>query len=286
MQTVPLTPFMGVEVKNVQLATATDASTTAALRRLMAEHSLLLFRDQYDLTPGAHVAFSRGFGELEEHVLSDFCLEGHPEIFVVSNIIENGKHIGAFGGSKAYHSDLAYLPEPSMGSVFRCLECPAEGGETAFISMFAVYDALPPEQQQWLSERTAVFDYVWHYERYHTDRPPLSDEQRKRVPPIEQPCVRAHPETGRPALYVSPTWVRRFGDLSETESEPLLQELLAFACDDRFAYYHTWQPGDVLIWDNRSSMHKACPFDEQNTRRLMHRTTIKGHAPIAYAMPS
>ena len=160
MQIKPLTPFMGVEVQDVQLANATDAETSAALRRLMAEHSLLLFRDQHDLTPSAHVEFSATFGELEEHVLSDFCLDGHPEIFVVSNIVENGKHIGAFGGSKAYHSDLAYMPKPSMGSVFRCLECPEEGGETAFISMFAVYDALPSEKQQWLTGRTAVFDCV------------------------------------------------------------------------------------------------------------------------------
>ncbi|MBT6273635.1 MAG: TauD/TfdA family dioxygenase [Chromatiales bacterium] len=286
LNTVPLTSFMGARVDDIDLSQPLDDNVMEAIRQALAEHSLLLFPTQTNLTPKRQIEFSRCFGQLEEHVLSNFCLEGHPEIFVVSNIIENGQHIGAFGGSKAYHSDLAYIPEPSLGSVFRCLECPPEGGETAFISMFAVYDALDPGRQAWLRERTAVFDYVWFYERHHTDRPALSQAQKDRVPPLEQPCVRMHPVTGRPALYVSPTWVRRFGDMSEADSEPLLEELLAFACDDRFAYYHRWTPGDVLVWDNRSSMHKACPFDEEGSRRLMHRTTVKGDAPIMFRVTS
>lgn len=284
-QLTPLTPFMGQRVDGIDLASQLDQSTVDAIAVSLAEHSVLLFKGQQHLTPQAHVEFSRRLGQLESHVLRHYCLEEFPEVFVVSNIVENGKHIGAFGGSKEYHSDLAYLPEPSMGSVFRCLECPEEGGETAFISMFAAYDALDEDTKNWLKARTTVLDYVWYYERTHlkTGRPPLSEAQKAAVPPIEQPCVRAHPVTGRPALYVSPTWVRRFGDMSEEDSQPHLDKLLAFACDDRFAYYHRWTSGDVLIWDNRSTMHRACPFDETGTRRLMHRTTIKGDRPIAYA---
>ncbi len=284
-QLTPLTPFMGQRVDGIDLASPLEQSTIDAIAVSLAEHSVLLFKGQQHLTPEAHVAFSRRLGQLESHVLRHYCLDEFPEVFVVSNIVENGKHIGAFGGSKEYHSDLAYLPEPSLGSVFRCLECPEEGGETAFISMFAAYDALDEDTKTWLKARTTVLDYVWYYERTHlkTGRPPLSEAQKAAVPPIEQPCVRAHPLTGRPALYVSPTWVRRFGDMSEEDSQPHLDKLLAFACDDRFAYYHRWTPGDVLIWDNRSTMHRACPFDETGTRRLMHRTTIKGDRPIAYA---
>jgi taurine dioxygenase len=283
LTTRPLSPVMGAIVEDIDLSAPLDSTTIDALRDALADNSLLLFRNQHNLTAQSHVQFSAMFGELEKHVLSNFCLPGHEEIFVVSNIIENGHHIGAHGGSKSYHSDLAYLPEPSMGSVFRCLECPAEGGQTAFISMFKVFDALSEQRKLWLGERSAVFDYVWWYEKNHVGvRAPLTEEQKRAVPPLEQPCIRQHPHNGRPALYVSPTWVRRFGDLSEEESRPILDELIEFASDDRFAYYHQWSVGDVLIWDNRSSMHKVCGYDDKNTRRLMHRTTIKGDRPIQW----
>ena len=279
----PLSPVMGMRVNDLDLADGVDEEQLAGIRAALAEHCLLLFPAQHRLTPTEHIEFSARLGELEDHVLKDFCLPGHPEIFVVSNIIEDGKHIGAYNGSKTYHSDLAYLPEPSMGSVFRCLECPSEGGETAFINMFAAYAALPEARKQWLHGRKVIFDYVWDYDRRHGGiRPPLTEAQKARVPPLEQPCVRRHPESNKPALFVSPTWVRGFAGMSDEESQPVLDELLEFACDDRFAYYHAWTPGDVLIWDNRSTMHRACPYDDEGTRRLMHRTTIKGDAPVAW----
>ena len=280
----PLDDVMGMRINALDLADGVDAVQLGAIRAALAEHCLLLFPAQHRLTPEAHIEFSERLGVLEEHVLKDFCLPGHPEIFVVSNIIENGKHIGAHGGSKSYHSDLAYMPEPSMGSVFRCLECPPEGGETAFVNMFAVYAALSDERKAWLAGRNVIFDYVWDYERRFTGvRPPLSEAQKARVPPVAQPSVRRHPESNKPALFVSPTWVRAFEGMSDEESKPILDELLAVACDDRFAYYHSWTPGDVLIWDNRSTMHRVCPYDDEGSRRLMHRTTIKGDAPIAWA---
>lgn len=283
LNTRPLSPAMGLIVDDIDLSAPLDAATASAIRTTLADNTLLLFRNQHELSPESHVRFSALFGELEQHVLSQFCLADHPEIFVVSNIIENGRHIGAHGGSKTYHSDLAYLPEPSMGSVFRCLECPQEGGETAFISMFKVFDALSDERKHWLSERSVVFDYVWDYERRFTGlRDPLTEAQKDAVPPLQQPCIRVHPENGRAALYVSPTWVRRFTDMSDAESQPILDELMEFACQDRFAYCHQWSVGDVLVWDNRSSMHKVCDYDATNTRRLMHRTTIKGDRPIRW----
>lgn len=277
-----LTPFMGAELHGVQLGERLSAPDLAAIRHALAERSVLLFRGQ-NLSPEAHIAFSRRLGPLEDHVLQNFCLPGHPEIFVVSNIIENGRHIGAYGGSKTFHSDLAYMAEPSLGSVFHCLECPEEGGETAFASMFAAYDALPAERRAWLEGRKAVYDYAWDYARRHTTRPALTDEQKRKTPPVSHPCIRSHPETGRKALFLSPVWVRTFEGMSEAESRPIINELCAFATGPDFIYTHRWRPGDVLIWDNRSSIHKACPFDEQNTRRLMHRTTIRGDRPFLAA---
>ena len=279
----PLTDVMGVEVRGVDLAAPMSAATFAAVRQALGDHSILLFRAQHALTPERQVAFSRGFGVLESHVLRDFCLPGLPEVFVVSNIVENGRHIGAYGGSKEFHSDLAYMAEPSLGSIFRCLECPEGEGETQFASMFAAYDALPAARRAWLDGAKAVFDYAWDYDRRHPDRPPLSPEQAAKAPPVTHPCVRTHPDTGRRTLFLTPYWVRTFVGMDEAASHDLLTEITDFATQDRFTYTHSWRPGDVVIWDNRSTLHRACPFDETNSRRLMHRTTVRGDRPYLAA---
>ena len=273
-----LASFMGAEVHGLDINQPLSDETFATLRRKLAERSILLIRNQ-DLSPVSHITFSQRFGELEAHVLQNFCLDGHPEIFVVSNIKENGKHIGAYGGSKEYHSDLAYIERPSLGSVFYCLECTREGGETSFVSMFEVHDALPEDRREWLTRQKAVFDYPWNHKIRNAHRPPLSKAQIVETPPVSHPCVRSHPETRRRAAFFSPIWIRNFEGMTEGESQPILAKLCDFAMQPKFTYVHKWRPGDVLIWDNRSSMHKAMPFDEVNGRRRMHRTTICGDRP-------
>jgi taurine dioxygenase len=224
---------------------------------------------------------SRRFGPLEEHVLTQFLLPGHPEIFVVSNIVENGKHIGAYGGAQDFHSDLAYMREPSLGSVFRCLECPDVGGETAFASMYTAYDALPDAMRARVAELNAVYDYVWSYERRLAPlRGPLSEAQKAKTPLVVHPRVRTHPETGRHGLFLSFNFIRRFEGMTEDDSQQLVRELVEFATQPKFIYTHKWRPGDIVMQDNRNSMHRACPFDHQGTRRLMHRTTIRGDTPF------
>jgi taurine dioxygenase len=275
----PLTPNIGCRVEGIDLALPMTDGEFAGLRRALADHTVLVLPGQ-DLTPEQHIAFSRRFGPLEDHVLSNFCLPGHPEIFVVSNIVENGKHIGAFGGSKRYHSDLSYMEEPSLGSLFYCLECPTGSGQTAFISMEAAYAALPADMRRRLLGLNGVHDYVWNYERAHTARGPLSEAQKAKTPPVVHPAVRSHPETGRPSLFLSEVFTRTFEGENEAESQRLIKELMAFAEQPPFVYVHEWTPGDMLIWDNRSSVHKAMPFDEANARRRMHRTTVRGDRPF------
>jgi taurine dioxygenase len=275
----PLTPHIGCRVDGVDIAQPMTDEEFAALRRALAEHTVLVLPDQ-DPTPAQHIEFSRRFGPLEDHVLSNFCLAGHPEIFVVSNIVENGRHIGAYGGSKRYHSDLSYMAEPSLGSLFHCLECPEGSGETAFASMQGAFGALPQAMQDRLLGLDAVHDYVWNYAWAHTGRPPLTEAQKAKTPPVVHPAVRSHPETGRPALFISEVFTRCFVGVDEAASQALIRELMAFAEQPEFVYVHEWTPGDLLIWDNRSAVHKAMPFDETNARRRMHRTTVKGDRPF------
>ena len=274
----PLTANIGCRVDGVDVAAPMSDAVFADLRRALAEHAVLVLPGQ-DITPEDHIAFSRRFGPLEDHVLSDFCLEGHAEIFVVSNIVENGRHIGAFGGSKRYHSDLSYLAEPSMGSLFYCLECPSGSGQTAFVNMAAVFEALPGQTRRRLSTLNAVHDYVWNYERSHTARAPLTETQKAKTPPVVHPAVVTHPETGRKSLYISEVFARTFEGEDETESRKLISEIMEFAERPQFVYVHEWTAGDLIVWDNRSAVHKAMPFDEANARRRMHRTTVRGERP-------
>ena len=277
----PLTSTFGLELTGIDLSKTMVDEDFAALRQNFSEAGILLFRGQGHISPADQVNFSQRFGPLEEHVLTQFLLPDYPEIFVVSNIIEGGKHIGAHGGSKEYHSDLAYLEEPSLGSVFRCLECPERGGETSFVSMAAAYDALPKKLQGIFDELDAVYDYAWSYDRRMAKiRGPLSEAQRAKTPPIIHPAVRAHPETGRKSLFLSDIWVRQFVGMNEEDSQDLLAEAMEVVKRPDAEYKHPWRPGDIVMWDNRSTMHRACPFDEENTRRLMHRTTIKGDRPL------
>lgn len=283
IELVPLGSVIGQEVGGVDLSQPLSDATIASVRRTLAENSILLFRAQSSLTPSGLIEFSRRFGDLLHHVVSDFLMPGHPEIFIVSNIVENGRNIGAHGGAKNWHSDLSYMAEPSLGSVFHCLECPEHGGETEFASMYAAWDALPPERQHWLLDQRVVYDYAWHYEHFLTHRKPLSDAQKATIPPVTHPAVRTHPETGRNALYVSHQLVKHFEGMSIEDSQPIIKELMDFATRAEFTYRHAWRPGDVVFWDNRSAMHRACPFDEKAERRLMHRTTIKGDRPYLQA---
>jgi taurine dioxygenase len=281
LTTQPLHPKFGVEILGLDLAQAVSDDDFAFVRRAFAEAGVALIRGQDHISPDDHIAFSRRFGPLEEHVLTQFLLPGHPEIFVVSNIIENGRHIGAHGGATQYHSDLAYLAKPSLGSIFRCIECPDDGGETAFVSMAAAFDALPDALRRRLLGLDAVYDYAWSYDRRMAKiRGPLTAEQKAKTPVIMHPAVRAHPETGRAALFLSDVWVRCFEGMDEAESQALLAEVMAIAKAPEAEYRHRWRPGDIVLWDNRSTMHRVCPYDAENTRRLMHRTTITGERPV------
>lgn len=271
-----LTEHVGSRISGLDLSRPVSEEAYRRIRRELADRSVLFIPGQHGLSPDRQIAFSRRFGELEHHVLQNFCLPGHPEIFVVSNIVENGRNIGAYRGSKHYHSDLSYMKEPSMGSLFYCLECPEQGGETCFASMFAAFDALPAHRRNWLKSRNAIHDYVWNHERRHQHRSPLSKEQKSRTPPVVHPAVIRHPENGRSALYISETFTRRFEGMNDADSGEIVEELTDFVSQPRFEYRHRWSPGDLIIWDNRSVVHKQLPFDDQNTRRRMHRTTIRG----------
>ncbi len=242
---------------------------------------MLVFRDQR-ITPQQQIDFSQRFGPLQIHVLHQFQLTGHPEILVVSNIIENGHAIGLGDAGHYWHSDLSYKEHPSLGSMLHAQELPADGGDTLFANMHLAWDTLPAPLRQAACGRRAEHSYLAKYEELRQRspwRPKLSDAQVAQVMPVEHPIVRTHPETGRKALFVSEHFTTRISGLPDDESRDLLAQLFAHSVRPEHIYRHRWQPHDMVFWDNRSLMHLAagCPEDQ---RRRLNRTTIEGDVPF------
>jgi taurine dioxygenase len=280
LQIRPLPGSFAAEVIGLDLSQPLAADDFRRIHRAHLDHHVLVFRDQR-ITPAQQVAFSRRFGALQRHVLHQFHLAGHPEILVVSNIVEDGKPQGLGDAGHYWHSDLSYKETPSLGSMLLAQELPADGGDTLFADQHAAWDSLPPALQQRVRELKAEHSYLAKYEELRARspwRPKLSDEQIAQVKPVVQPVVRTHPETGRLALFVSEHFTTRIVGLPEAESRALLDELFAHSTPPSLQYRHRWQPHDMVFWDNRSVLHLAagCPADQ---RRSLHRTTIEGDAP-------
>lgn len=275
----PLTPGFGAEVLGLDLRDAPSPAILDALRQALDKHSLLVLRAQH-ISETQHVELSRGFGELMIHVLKQFLTASHPEIYVLSNVAENGKPIGNHKEGWNWHSDLSYMAEPSMGSLLHAIEVPPEGADTLFASMHAAYEGLPVEMQERIRPLKAVHSYAGYYGKAFADRAPLSEEQKARTPDVIQPVVRTHPSTGRLSLYVGQDIVKEIQGLEPEEGAQLLAELNAHAIRDEFVYRHQWQAHDLVIWDNRCTMHCATPYDDNAYRRVMHRTTVKGERPF------
>ena len=281
----PTGAALGAEIGGIDLSRELDDATFDAIVEAFHRYEVVFFRDQ-TLTPEQHVAFSRRFGELEHHVRADRCRPGYPELFVVSNVIENGKPIGSQDAGLFWHSDLCYMAEPSRGSIFYAREVPIgdDGeplGDTLFASATAAYAALPAETKRRIDGLQAVNSYEKGYnrERNGGKRPPLTDEQKRRTPDIAHPVVRTHPFTGRKCLFVNEGYTSRIVGMDGPEGDALLNELLEHATDARFIYRHKWRVGDLLIWDNCATQHLAIPNYELPKRRVMERATVKGSRP-------
>jgi taurine dioxygenase len=279
MKLVPITPHIGIEVQDVDLRQPMAAADFALVRQALNAHSVLLFRDQA-IDEGQHVAFSRRFGSLLGHVLTHFLMKEHPEVYVLSNVREQGRPIGNHKEGWNWHSDLSYKTEPSLGALLYALEVPPEEGDTWFASMHAAWDGLDAQTQEQIRSLRATHSYATYYGKAFADRNPLSDEQKAAVPDVSHPLVRTHPETGRLSLYVGQDVVKCIDGLPEAEGAELLARLNAHATAPRFAYRHKWRAGDLLVWDNRSTMHCATPYDDVAYRRVMHRTTVAGDRPF------
>lgn len=284
LPTVTVRPFdgpLGAEVIGLDLSRPLADETFRRIHRAHLDHHVLVFRDQR-ITPQQQIDFSRRFGPLQIHVLHQFRLPGHPEILVVSNIVENGKPIGLGDAGHYWHSDLSYKETPSLGSMLHAQELPAEGGDTLFANQHLAWDTLPEHLRRAVEGLRAEHSYLAKYEELRQRspwRPKLSEAQIAEVKPVMHPVLRTHPETGRKALFVSEHFTTRIVGLPDDESRDLLAQLFAHSVKPEHIYRHRWQPRDMVFWDNRSVTHLATGYPDHLRRRL-NRTTIEGDRPF------
>lgn len=277
----PFNAALGAEIVGIDLALPLNDQDFARVHLAHLEHGVVVFRDQH-LTPEQHIAISRRFGELQIHVLRQFLLANHPEVFIISNIVNDGEPVGLGDAGKFWHSDLSYKDTPSLGSMLYAQELPAEGGDTLFASQQAAYDDLPQALRQALQGKRAAHSYLARYDDEvfsGVRRPTLTPEQIAEVKPAIHPVFRTHPETGRKGIFVNENFTTHILDIPEDESRDILQELFKHSANPKYIYRHQWQDNDLLFWDNRSLIHLAtgCPA---HLRRRMHRTTIQGDVPF------
>jgi taurine dioxygenase len=277
----PFADTVGAEIVGLDLSRPLNDADFARVHKAHLDYHVVVFRDQ-QITPQQQIDFSRRFGVLQIHVLKQFLLANHPEILIVSNIVEDGQPIGLGDAGKYWHSDLSYKELPSLGSMLYAQELPSEGGDTLFADMHLAWDTLPEHLRKAVEGRVAVHSYTSRYREGHNAqnwRPTLTPEQLAQVVVVSHPIVRTHPESGRKALFVSEGFTTHIVGLPEDESRQILDELFAHSMRPEAVYRHRWAPNDMVFWDNRSLIHLAGGTPEHLRRRL-HRTTIQGDAPF------
>jgi taurine dioxygenase len=284
-QVVPTGCALGAEIVGLDIASAIAPADFERLRKAYDHHSVLVFRGT-ELTPEQQIAFSKGFGALERHVVEKYLLPGHPEIFRVSNIVENGRRIG--GSGEFWHTDMSYVGQPSRGSLLYAVEVPVSSdgvvlGDTEFASSAAAYDALPVAMQNQLDGLQAVHRFGDIYAKVNAQRgteTTLSAAQQQLTPDVVHPVVIRHPFSGRKSLFVNEGFTVSIVGMPERDSTQLLEELHAHSKRPEFVYRHQWQPNDLVMWDNWATIHRATGGYTAEQRRLMYRTTLTATVPF------
>src|SRR6516165_10508540 len=262
------------EVVRLRLWEPQNDQTIDRLRALWARHPVLVFRRQA-LSEDELANFSALFGPLERVVRTEWASPVRPEVGVISNLKDaQAKPIGGLGdGEIQWHSDQSYMLNPATGAMLYALELPPEGGMTSWVDLCAAYAGLPDRLKHVVEGRRAIFSYAKRLAGYQGVDRVISEEAKRRTPPILHPMAHAHPVTGRKALYLDSTTTIGIEGMDATSGSVLLEEIYEFATRPEFVYRHRWQVGDALLWDNGFTMHRREPFDP-SARRLMKRTTI------------
>lgn len=278
----PTDHSLGCRIEGIDLSKPlTDADFEAVLEAF-GRHGVLCFPNQH-LEPAAHKAFAARFGALEVNVAAGpYTAEGHPEVMILSNVVENGRKIGLGDAGQDWHTDMSYSKTIAFLNVLFAVKVPRRGGtplgDTEFLDMCAAYDDLPEDWKRRIDGLTATHDFDKFWAKMvampGTQRKPLTPEQRAAKPPVSHPIVLTHPISGRKALYCNIGYAVRVDGVSAGESEAILDYLFAHQLQDKYKYAHKWTEGDVLAWDNLWTMHNAVADYGPDEPRLMRRCQV------------
>jgi taurine dioxygenase len=275
MRVGPSGAALAADIENIDLGALSDWDFTQ-IHRAWLDHLVLRFRGQR-LQIEDLITFSSRFGELDWAPVQETgrrFVEGHPEIYVVSNVIENGVPIGSLGAGEAvWHTDMSYLEHPPKASMLYAIEVPPFGGDTYFCNMYRAYDSLPGALKEKIAGLALKHDGTYNSGGYVRQGVTATDDPVS-SPGAYHPLVATHPETGRRALYLGRRRNAYIAGLAIQESDALLDELWSYATSDEIAWRNEWRTGDVVLWDNRCTMHRRDSFDP-NSRRVLYRTQIK-----------
>ena len=270
----PLGYALGGEILGVDMRDPLDADTVAAIRRAWHAHHVIVLRDQ-NASPDDILRFARGFGDLDDHAQTPFYRkDGYPELLEITTKPKDGKPSETRNVGRNWHSDYAYTPRPAAASMLYCVEKPPIGGDTMFCNMARAYETLSDTMRGIVDGLHSVYDISLVAGFYERDPAEVAETKRLN-PPIAHPAVKVHPESGTRALYVSER-VAYFHGMTAAESRPLIDFLCEHATGPENVYRHVWRPGDLVCWDNRTTMHVALTDFDQNQPRHMLRATIIG----------
>jgi taurine dioxygenase len=278
IEIIPTGAGAGALVQGVDVSEPLNAPDFAAIERALYEHGVIVLRDQH-ITPAQQVLFTTRFGEPDFNFNAKlFGIDGSPEIYLISNITEDGKPIGTRRAGTTWHTDMSYARHPAKATMLFAVEVPTLHGkilgDTAFANAAAAWDALPTTMRNHIAELKGVFDF-----RGRKRSSPVSAEDEARHPPVHHPIVRTHPVTGRKGLYVVRDDCTGIVGMEQAEGEALIAALADHIVHPQFIYQHQWQPGDIVVWDNCTVQHRAVVDYDLPQRRLMWRTTVKGDVP-------
>jgi taurine dioxygenase len=268
-------------VEDVDLSHPLPDVAFRTLLLALGTHGVLCFPNQ-DVNVEQFASFGRRFGDLEVNVANKHHEPGFPEVMVLSNIVRDGAPVGLGDAGQGWHTDMSYSRSVALANVLHACQVPRRDGrplgDTQFRNMHAAYEGLPESVRTRLEGRTATHDFAKFWDmmraRPGSTRGPLTEEQRRRVPPVSQPIFRVHPITGRRVLYANPGYTMRIDGMEERESDELLDFLFAHQARDEYLYAHSWTEGDVLIWDNIGTTHNAVADYGPDEHRYMRRVQV------------
>ena len=274
----PLRGDFGVEALGVDISKPLAPEVATALRDAFGRHRVLIIRGQ-NLDPDAHVAFTRHFGELEEHVLNEYHKLQNKLIFELSNIGPDGKPnaVHPDRGTLFWHTDATWRRIPALATLLYAEQAPRNGGHTMFADMIGAFEALGKAEKERYRAMRVVHDL--NISRLKAGYQ-MTAAQIEQVPPVEHPLVTVHPPTGRSTLLLG-SHGQEFVGLPPLESRGLFERIMNHCTEPRFVYEHSWRPGDLVMWDNRATMHRATEYDTALEPRVVRRTVLKGEVPAA-----